>query len=174
MEENQVPDFMKMAEEMLQGLPQRVVEEARNHFMKSFIKEGFTANSFIAWPKRKDTLPHKMLSLSYTLKNSIKISRADFEQVIISAGEGIPYAAIHNEGGNITIPVTKKMRKYFWAMYKKTGEERYKRMAITKKDFLSVHIPKRQYIGESKVLDKKINNIILDEIKKAYKKLNLK
>lgn len=47
-------------------------------------------------------------------------------------------------------------------------------MAITKKDFLSVHIPKRQYIGESKVLDKKINNIILDEIKKAYKKLNLK
>lgn len=40
MEENQVPDFMKMAEEMLQGLPQRVAEEARNHFMKSFIKEG--------------------------------------------------------------------------------------------------------------------------------------
>ncbi|SDE53893.1 phage virion morphogenesis protein [Riemerella columbipharyngis] len=172
MEENQVPDFMKMAEEMLQGLPQRVAEQARNHFMKSFIKEGFTANSFIAWPKRKDTLPHKMLSLSYTLKNSIKISRADFEQVIISAGEGIPYAAIHNEGGNITIPVTPKMRKYFWAMHKKTGEEFYKNMALTKKDFLSVHIPKRQYIGNSAALGRKIRSIIIRQIKQAGKQLN--
>ncbi|MCK0203822.1 hypothetical protein MWN41_12435, partial [Ornithobacterium rhinotracheale] len=139
MNENQAPDFVALAEKALKNIPAKVAEQARNHFMSSFIKEGFTDNSFIAWPKRKDTLPHKILSQSYALKNSIKISRADLKQIVISAGEGIPYAAIHNEGGNITVPITQKMRKYFWVMYKKTGEERYKYMAITKKDSLLIH-----------------------------------
>uniref|UniRef100_UPI0039A5CF5B phage virion morphogenesis protein n=1 Tax=Ornithobacterium rhinotracheale TaxID=28251 RepID=UPI0039A5CF5B len=171
MDKPEMPDFEALAKKALEQLPQKVAEQAKAHFLSSFTKEGFTANSFTAWPKREDTLPHKMLSLSYTLKNSIKISRVDFEQVIISAGDGIPYAAIHNEGGNITIPVTQKMRKYFWAMHKKTGEEFYKNMALTKKEELHIHISKRQYIGTSKVLNKKIEKTIIQEIINAEKQL---
>lgn len=174
MNENQVPDFKKMAKELLKDLPQRVAENARNHFMGSFIKEGFTDSSFIPWVKRVDILPHKILSQSYALKNSIKISRADLKQIVISAGEGIPYAAIHNEGGTITVRVTEKMHKYFWYMFKKTAEERYKYMAITKKETLTIHIPKRQYIGTSYVLDKKNEQTIINEIKKAAKQLKSK
>ena len=56
-------------------------------------------------------------------KNSINITQADFSGVEITAGEGINYGAIHNEGGTITVKVTPKMKKFFWAMYKKTEVE---------------------------------------------------
>ena len=40
----------------------------------------------------------------------------------------VPYAAIHNEGGKIT--VTGKMKKFFWAKFKETGEVGWKYMAL--------------------------------------------
>ncbi len=166
-----VPDFKKMAQEVLKELPKKVANNSKNHFLKSFIKEGFTDASFIPWTKRLDIMPHKILSLSYTLKNSIKIDKADLQQIVISAGNGIPYAAIHNEGGTIQVQVTEKMKKYFWAMYYKTKEERYKNMALTQRSFFSIYIPKRQFIGTSYVLDNENEKIIIDEIKKQSKKL---
>ena len=174
MAEVQVPDFRRLAREALQNLPKRIGEEARAFFVQSFVKQGFTDASFISWVKRKDVLPHKILNQSLVLKNSIRISQADFEKVVISAGEGLNYAAIHNEGGTITVKVTDKMRKYFWAMYKKTNEERFKWMALTKKEQFNIHIPKRQFIGESYTLDKKLETIIIEEIKKAERNLNFK
>src|SRR5690606_33083322 len=95
----QIPDFRKVAEEVLKDVPKDVSERARAFFMASFIKEGFTDASFIPWPKRKDSQTHKILSKSLTLRNSIKIDRADLKRIEISAGNGIPYAAIHNNGG---------------------------------------------------------------------------
>ncbi len=166
-----VPDFKGMAQEVLKELPQKVAENSKKHFMKSFIKEGFTDASFIPWTKRVDIMPHKILSLSYTLKNSIKIDKADLKQIVISAGDGIPYAVIHNEGGTIQVQATERMRKYFWAMYYKTGEERYQNMALTQKSVFSIYIPKRQFIGTSYVLDNENEKIIINEIKKQSKKL---
>lgn len=44
-------DVHKLAVEALSGLPKKVGETARAFFLSSFIKEGFTDTSFIAWPK---------------------------------------------------------------------------------------------------------------------------
>lgn len=146
-EKYKVPDFEKIAKEALEGLPEKVGEKARAFFLSSFIKEGFTDTSFMAWPKRKDVLSHKILSQSLALRASVKVTQADLKRVVVNAGQGIPYAALHNEGGFISVTLTERMRRYFWYMYKKTGEEKYKWMAISKKDRLSMRIPKRQYIG---------------------------
>ena len=167
-----IPDFEALAREALKDTPKRIAEAARNFFMQSFIKQGFTDASFIAWVRRRDDLPHKTLQQSLALKNSLHIAQADLSKVMITAGEGLPYAAIHNEGGTITVKVTERMRRYFWAMFKKTKQERYKWMALTKKDRLTIHIPKRQYIGQSYTLDKKLEGIILEEIRKAERNLN--
>ena len=43
-----LPDFNKIAENALKGLPEFVGEKARAHFLKSFIKEGLTDVSFIS------------------------------------------------------------------------------------------------------------------------------
>ena len=168
------PDFRKIAEKVLAGLPDDIGKEARAFFLKSFIKEGFTDISFIAWPKRQDTLTQKLLSQSLQLRNSIKVERADMRQVVVSAGEGLPYAEIHNNGGTIMVSVTPKMRKFFWFMFKKTGDIKYKWMALTKKEKLSIHIPQRQFIGESFTLDKKIDALAIARIIKEQKNLNFK
>jgi phage gpG-like protein len=167
----QVPDFNKIAKQALEGLPEEVAEKARAFFLASFIKEGFTDNSFIAWPKRRDDLSHKMLSQSLKLRESIKIEEATLNRIAISAGSGIPYAEIHNNGGTINVTVTKKMRKYFWFLFKKTGKEQYKWMALSKKEQMVIHIPKRQFIGDSFTLDNKIDKIFIKRIQEQQKNL---
>ena len=97
----------------------------------------------------------------------------------------LPYAAIHNEGGIIT--VTAKMKRYFWAKYieangsfsyKQNGKLRstqkqrklsadsefYKAMAL-KKEGSKIKIPKRQFIGMCPELNDAIIQIITDSLK---------
>lgn len=62
----------------------------------------------------------------------------------------VPYAEIHNEGGEIT--VTPKMKKYFWAMYMREGKtgieaEQYKAMAL-KSVGSKMKIEERRFIGD--------------------------
>ena len=163
------PDFRKIAEEVMKDLPKKAGEKALQFFLASFIKQGFTDTSFIPWVKRKDDLTHKLLNQSYALKESIKITKADFENVEITAGEGLNYAAIHNEGGTITVKVSAKMKRYFWYMYKKTEDEKWKWMALTKKETLTIKIPKRQFIGDSKVLMNDLEEWFFKEIEKRIK-----
>ena len=167
----QTPNFETMAREIFKNISPKVAQKARAFFLQSFIKQGFTDASFIPWVKRVDTLPHKTLQQSLTLKNSLRIAEQLPERVVISAGEKLNYAAIHNEGGTITVRVTEKMRKYFWAMYYKTQNNSYKAMALTKKTSLTIHIPKRQFIGESYTLDKQLEKLSIEEIHRADENL---
>ena len=167
----QTPNFEAMAREIFKNISPKVAQKARAFFLQSFIKQGFTDTSFIPWVKRVDALPHKILSQSLTLKNSIRIAEQSPERVVISAGDRLNYAAIHNEGGTITVKVTDKMRKYFWAMYYKTQDSRYKWMALTDTEVLSIHIPKRQFIGESLVLNKQLEKLIIREMQRAEENL---
>lgn len=166
-----VPDFKKIAENAMKDLPKKASEQARNFFMASFIKEGFTDTSFIPWVKRKDDLTHKLLSQSYALKNSVKITKANFENIEITAGEGLNYAAMHNEGGKITVRVTPKMRKFFWAMFYKTGVEKWKFLAMTKKTKFIIKIPKRQFIGNSQTLMNNLDQMFINQIYNYFKNL---
>lgn len=168
------PDFQKIAEEALKDLPEKVGEKARAFFLTSFIKEGFTDTSFMAWPKRKDDLPHKLLGQSLALRASVKVTQADMKRVVVRAGEGLPYAAIHNEGGTISVTITDRMRRYFWYLFKKTGEEKYKWMALTKKERLTIRIPKRQFIGQSYILDQQLEKIFIKRIIKVQKTIKPK
>ena len=95
----------------------------------------------------------------------------------------VPYAAIHNEGGDInTHPrVTDRLRRYAWHMaYSLSGTKgrlpkdlpeeaaKWRAIALTKKQRLNVraHIPKRQFIGDSKELTQKINRLINESIER--------
>lgn len=59
-------------------------------------------------------------------------------------------------------------------MYKKTGEEVWKYIALTKKENITIRIPKRQYIGTSYALDIKIDQLFIHHIIEAQKNLNFK
>lgn len=95
----------------------------------------------------------------------------------------VPYAAIHNEGGDITThpDITARMRKYAWHMvYSLAGVKgklpkelpreagMWKSIALTKKSRLTVHahIPRRQFMGDSAELRTKVNRLIYESIQK--------
>lgn len=109
-------------------------------------------------------------------------------------GTSLPYAAIHNDGGTVTPTVTLKMRKFAWAMYYRTlgksakspkgkkakaskpqpssaaspEAERWKALALTRKQKLNITIPKRQFIGDSQELNAAINRKIGEEFDKLF------
>jgi len=59
----------------------------------------------------------------------------------------VPYAAIHEFGGTINVPVTTKSRGFFWKMFFETGEEKWKFMALTKKTSFKITMPRREYLA---------------------------
>ena len=83
---------------------------------------------------------------------------------VVVGTTGVRYAQIHNAGG-VTHPlVTKKMRNFFFAQYKKTGDKRALNIATTKKSNFTVNIPKRQFMGKSKVLHGKLIRKFVKEL----------
>lgn len=105
----------------------------------------------------------------------------------------VAYASIHNEGGTVHPRVTPKMRRYAWAKYYqlggggesaqkgpkrgKTGKsagrgggtnlaeaEKWKRLALTRKETLTIEIPKRQFMGPSAELDARLTDYVEKEI----------
>ena len=182
---NDIPDFEKMAEELLKGLPMEVAELALNHFDRSFIDQGFTDTSFIAWPKRLDDqtfgLSHPLLNKSGALQGSLMIKAATMKRVEVAAGDNLRYAAIHNNGGTIRVTVTPKMRKFFWFVFTSltkhyaSGAEppphilKWKHMALTKKDTITIKVAKRQFIGQSEKLLKDVDQLIVNKILTAFK-----
>lgn len=65
-------------------------------------------------------------------------------------GRGISskYARIQDEGGITRPKITPRSRKFFWAQYYKTGDEKWLRMALTKQTVFTVVIPRSQWFTE--------------------------
>jgi len=163
-------------------LPIRVGRIAQQHFQDNFRKGGFVNNGLQKWqPAKRLSSGSKSAAANYgTLLSSRKMLFSSINYVVRQAAvqiyNDLDYAAIHNEGGNITVRVTPKMRKFAWAKYcksaanrtksgntakRETGSESsdalmWKRLALTHKDSLNIHIPQRQFVGDSAELDANI------------------
>lgn len=136
-------------------LPHLAGAEAVEHFKESFQNEGFTDEVLVKWqdvqrrtnPKRVDRAAASRPILTGStgdLGRSIDYTAQPGEVVVKSdtmgAGSDKDYAAAHNEGTTTA------------------GRNR------------NVTIPKRQFIGKSKALDKKIEDITTREVKKILDK----
>lgn len=170
-----VPDFEAMADAVMNGLAKEVAKHAKHFFLDGFDKGGFTDVNFIPWVKRQDFEDHAVMSKTEALKNSIEIISATPERIEVGVNEALPYSDIHNTGGTITVTVTDKMRKFFWFVYISMTKGsahisipdhvlKWKKMALSKNETMTIHIPQRQYIGESYTLDQQIDKIVVSRI----------
>jgi len=78
--------------------------------------------------------------------NIFKMNVSGGFDVVVGSNKKVgtaPLAAIHHFGGNWKIPVTDRMRAFFWARYKKTKDEKYKFMAISPKTEFTIVMPPR-------------------------------
>lgn len=99
-----------------------------------------------------------------------------------------PYANIHNEGGNIKIPVTDKMRKFAWAMYYNEGggkvkgksararlrnqnADNWKGLALTKKTYLNINIDQRQFAPTKSNPSLVLNAAVERGVVRAFKEI---
>ncbi|MCX8018922.1 MAG: hypothetical protein N2747_00340 [Chitinophagaceae bacterium] len=151
--------------------------------------QNFTTKSFFGRPWPSSYHPRGIGSTMYRtgkLARSLRY-RIDGHNIIISSH--LPYANIHNEGGSIT--VTPQMKRFFWAMYRKTagntsknntptpGQKKshallsqqaafYKAMAL-KKAGSKIHIKQRQFIGDHPIISQAIAQIFDDNMKDVEK-----
>lgn len=167
--EDEVPDFLGIARQLKIDVVRYAAVTGLNFFVDSFQKQGFTDTSFEAWQKRSnDSRPGgAILVKSSFLRNSVKVMQQSSDAVLY--GSNAAHAKIHNEGGIINMTLTKKARKYFWFMYYATNDTRYKWMAISKKDHLTIKIPKRQFIGHSETLMSNLEVWLKNEIETRFK-----
>lgn len=144
--------------------------EAQQFFDENFKKQGFQGAMLEKWPERGKGArrnSRKILVDTGALRNSIHIRKQRFEEIVIAA-EGVTYARAHNYGATITVQVTPRMRSYFWAMHAKTGDERFKWMALTKKSEFQIDIPQRKFMGNSPVLTKRLRKVAAKHLKDAF------
>lgn len=147
-----------------------VGREAVNHFKESFDYEGFQNKRRKKWKKRafetKQSKGKPILHGTGELQDSLDYRKEGNNVIIFSDKE---YAQIMNEGGKI--PVTEKMRKFFWAMWYESGPEGerddvWRNMAMTKKK--EITIPARQFMDFSEKLNEKVIKKIDKHIDKIY------
>lgn len=120
---------------MRRKMPIRVGNMAKRHFQDNFRKSGFVDGGLHPWPKTKRQLAggtsaasqHKpLLSNRNHLFNAVRYVPGDYRVKIVN---DVPYAPIHNWGGETSPAVTPKMRRFAWAMYYQAAgvEERNER-----------------------------------------------
>lgn len=162
---------MRMADELREDAVRYASVEGVNFFQNSFYNQGWTDEGFEAWQQRANDVDpgRKILIKSAFLSNSIQVFNANKERIVF--GSDAEYAEIHNNGGVVSIPITAKSRKYFWFMYMETNNSMWKALALTKKESITITIPKRQFIGESATFMRQLDTWLLNTIKTRFKQL---
>jgi phage gpG-like protein len=139
-------------------LPKILGNMAKRHFRQNFINEGFTDTVNEKWkevqrripgtraykyPKKKGLSRRRRGILrgkgSGVLMRSVDVQRASFDAIVVGT-KGVEYAAIHNDG----------------LMGNAFGKYKFK-------------MPKRQFIGNSKQLERAIEKRIVKELDKVFK-----
>ena len=153
--------------------------ELSDEFDRNFERQGFFSEK---WQRRRASARNNATLIDTgKLRRSIT-SRSDATSITFYTTE--PYAAIHNEGGEIK--VTAKMKRYFWAKYyeasgsfgrRKDGSLRrdrrnarlsdaasmWKYMALMKVGS-TIKIPKRRFLGASVEVERAVREIVEENI----------
>lgn len=158
--------------------------EMGDEFDRNFERQAFFSE---AWQRRKSpTRPGgSILTDTGNLRKSIGSRTTDNSIVFYTT---LPYAAIHNDGGEIK--VTRKMKGYFWHKYYETSgsfgrrkdgtprkdkrtvrltteAEFWKFMAL-KKEGSTIKIPRRRFLGTSPEVEQAVRDIIEENITEYF------
>lgn len=180
---------------MKSNLSEKILNDLRVELLEEFDRN-FERKAFFTkpWPARKHGRKGSLLLVKGGggLRGSLKATAGESAITFTSS---LPYAAIHNEGGKIT--VTAKMKRFFWAKYyeaqggitfniKKRAmantrknkaltedAEFYKSMALMKTGS-QITMPERRFIGHAPEVDQAVKRVIdanFNEIETMLKNL---
>ena len=149
--------------------------ELADEFDRNFERKAFFTE---AWPHvRREPGRGSLMLRTGALRQSI---HAEVAGTQIRFSSSLPYASLHNAGGELT--VTPKMKKFFWAMHIKAKggiattsrgapratraniaisqeAEMWKRMALMKVG-AKIKIPRRQFLGHHGEVDRMVREVV--------------
>jgi phage gpG-like protein len=177
----------------MQGVIRNILRDLRveltDEFDKNFERQAFFSE---AWQRRRSPLRPGGTTLMNTgaLRRSIG-SREEGDSIIFSST--LPYAAIHNEGGDIE--VTARMKRYFWAKYYETAgtfgrrkdgtkrRDRQTQQLTTEAEFWrcmalmkvgsKIRIPKRTFVGYAPEVERSVREIIEENLTEYFNSIKL-
>jgi phage gpG-like protein len=136
------------------------------------------------WPQVKHANSRgSLLMRTGRLRRSVKSGRT---AGLIRWSSNLPYASIHNEGGEIT--VTSKMKSFFWAMFYKSSKaigkkskskravklsgeaSKWKALALLKIG-TKLKIEQRQFIGWHPEVDRRIKKVVNYNVQQLNKEI---
>lgn len=161
---------------------QKLIKDIRLELNDEF-DQNFERKAFFTEKWKETRMPRSqgsLLARTGALRNSIQ---SEVTEDSITWSSSLPYASIHNSGGKIRI--TPKMKKYFWAMFYKSGGKEaekegnsltqeqigWKALAL-KKVGSELTIPKRQFIGDHPQVNNAIQEIFEDSKEELEQYLN--
>lgn len=157
----------------IKKLPVLAGAEAERFFIMNFRLQGFQGDTGLEpWPKRKNDLDptRNILRQTGKLRQGIKKTVTSNSIQVGVQGPADKYADIHNLGGVIKIQVTAQMKKWAWAMWYQTMKSFYKGIALKPEgEYMTITIPQRKFIGNSKQLDNRLQKLFEGTIKRAEK-----
>jgi phage gpG-like protein len=159
-------DMKKRLEAALKRIPQGVGVLAVNFYKRAWDRQGYLDARLERWAKRKDEdAGRAILVKTGRLRRSIRLISVDGGRIVIGTA-GVVYAAAHNEGVSGTITVKAHTRKAY-KRRKKGGKRR--RIAVQAHEVQAherkMNLPRRQFIGRSRVLERAIIKAIENELK---------
>ncbi|SFV32297.1 phage virion morphogenesis protein [Thermoflavifilum thermophilum] len=161
---------------LIRQLPPIIGNEAVNFFKTNFRLQGWQGQTFEPWPKRKRetkrSLGKPILIQTGALERSIQVKQVSQNAVVVGTSSAIPYARIHNEGG--TIVQAPRSETFIRNRYKRGVKKgKFQPGKIPGRGFTYgqriIHIPRRQFMGDSPVLRAEIQKRIIQEVKQFIK-----
>lgn len=160
----------------------KLINEIRIELTDEF-DQNFERKAFFTEKWKETRTPRStgsLLARTGALRESIQ---SEVSEDSIRWSSSLPYASIHNSGGKIR--VTAKMKKYFWAMFYKSGgkeaekegnsltqeQQAFKNLAL-KQVGSELVIPKRQFIGDHPQVNNAIQVIFEDSKEELEQYLN--
>jgi len=148
---------------------------ALNHFKSSWRTQGFTDRNVKRWPARKKEdkkrLGRAILVKSGRLRRSLR--RVPFGRFGVVIKTDVPYAEIHNEGGTIKHGTRAGLLSFNGGRLARTRTERQRQRVTQQIPFVrgasETKMPQRQFMGDSKVMEGKIEQMIDAQIRKTFK-----
>jgi len=158
-------------ENLIKKLLNDVNVELTEEFRENFHRKGFFEDD--TWQHSKRAKQGRTMLDSGNLMRSIT-GTVQGESIHFSSS--LPYAGIHNDGGEII--VTQRMKNFFWAKHIESKNinaadaKFYKAMAL-KKVGDKIVIPQRQFIGEHQKVFDIIDQIATQNLDEYFKNLKI-
>lgn len=165
-------DFKQLFDILLRDVSVELTDE----FDQNFLRKAFFTDSWK--PTKMQQRNGSLMLRTGALRQSIGKPTLNSLGKSIKWNSSLPYADIHNSGGEIT--VTTKMKKYFWYRYMQmvgkgkkakivSPEALYTRNLACMKVGTKIKIPKRQFIGDHPVVKNRVDQVTKEWVQNDLK-----